>query len=1059
MYLDKEKGEIFEHLGSLKPLCAAAILCSCLFASPLQTYAAGKSSPAAAAADLVTVKGVVIDAMGDPIIGANIVQVGTTNGTITDFDGNFLIKVPAGAMLDVSYIGYETNRVKVTPGKNMRIVLTVDTKTLDDVVVIGYGAMKKRDLTGAVASVKSDDITLAPSNNPMQALQGKIAGFDITKSSGQAGAGVNMQLRGVRSFDSSAGTPTFIIDGLPGDYATLNPNDIESIEILKDASSTAVYGAEGANGVVIITTKSGQQGKVKVNFNAYAGFNGWAKTPKMRLGQSYIETMREAYREGGNYSTDENMLNSAIGSGAYENYEAGNFIDWTKELLQTGNVQNYSLSVSGGTERTQAYVSFNYSDENGQYKNDRYQVLSTKIRIDHNVAKWAKIGVNVQGSYVNNNKAYQDLEGALCAVPLGKLYNEDGSLNILPNNSTFNLLLDNDEDVYRNQAQNTKIYFNPYIELSPIKGLTFTSRVNGSLTFSRSNYFQGEGSYQYYTLSGASSTGTNGNVYARITNNRGYGYKWENVLNYKFTLAEKHDFDVTAASSWNHNQNDVSQLYQDKILNNSYLWYNMSGGTGAQVYSTYSMSKSLGLIGRINYSFMGKYLASVSVRQDVNSRLADGHKSSTFPAASIGWRISDESFMEGTKDVMNNLKLRVSYGESGSTANIAPYQSVANIEKSYTTFGGEQLLTEYYSKNITNMALTWERSKNINVGIDAAFLNDRINVTLDYYLTKTTGVIWTKSVPVNNGAYSATANYTISENIAETKNNGFEAAINTRNIDTPVFKWNSALTFSLYKDEVTKLVDGAGEYVSNGTYTLHKGSAVNSYYDYKIDGIWQTSEADEAAIFGCAPGDIKINVPGLTRVNDGGEVYYRDKDSNVYDSTNKYTYSSNDYQIIGHNTPSWTLGFQNTFIYKNFDLTVYMYMRFGQMIKYSMLTRYDPSGVTNFPEYFNYWTSTNASNDFPALNSNKALKDYTGYSALQFVDGSFFKVKNITLGYTLPASISKKFAMEKLRIYATLTNPLVMAKSSLLKDYDPEMNGSLDYPLTKQFVFGLNVAF
>ena len=1014
------------------------------------------------------VSGTVVDEIGEPLIGVSVLVKGTSVGVITNLDGQFSIELPAGKKeLVFSYVGYKDQAITLGNSALLNVKMIPDTKTLDEIVVVGYGAVKKRDLTGAVTSVKSEDITMNPGSNPLQALQGKVAGLDITKSSGQAGAGVTMQLRGNRSFTAS-GNPACIIDGMPGDYATLNPNDIESIEVLKDASSTAVYGSSGANGVIIITTKSAKEGKVNVNLNAYAGYNGWSKIPQMRTGESYIQGLRDANIATGNWTSsadDERIINS-IGAGAYDTYLAGKYINWADELMQNSLTQNYSLSMSGGTEKTKAYFSLNFTDENGQYSGDNYKVYSTNIRVDHKLKNWLKAGVNMQASYVHQNKAYAKLDKALTSCPLGELYDADGKIKVDPvvGGGMVNLLLNNQDGVYKNQAQNFKLYFNPYIELTPLKGLSIISRVGASLNYTRGNYFQGEGSYQYYVAGGTNANGVTSDVYASITQNRGYSYKWENVLTYNFKIKDVHDFTVTGVTSWNHNQSDDTFQKQTNIVDNKMLWHAMNSKAG-EVTSGYSMSKGLGLMGRINYSYLGRYLFSASMRYDGSSRLAAGNRWDTFPAASIGWRVSDEAFMAGTKNWLDNLKFRVGYGVTG-TAGIDPYSSVSTLESYYTSIGGVQSSTYFFSQNYANAALGWEKSYNTNIGVDAAFLNNRIDFSADYYITKTKGVIWKKDLPVVNGGYNASSLYTTNMNICETKNSGIELALRTRNIETKDFSWSSAVTFSYNKEKIVSLADGASDNVKNAStdYTLSLGHPINSYYQYKLLGVWQTGEAADAAVFGAKPGDIKIEIPGMSKESDG--KWYKnetDKDGNevktYYTAENKYAPGEKDYQVIGHNSPDLTFGFQNTFTYKNFDLSVYAYMRWGQMIKYDLLSSYDPTGKGNFPEYFNYWTESNPSNDFPAINSSRAINDYTGYYALNYVDGSFLKIKNITLGYTLPSKVGKKAGIEKFRVYATMTNPFVFAKSHLLKDYDPEMNGSLNYPLTKQLVFGVNLSF
>ena len=562
------------------------------------------------------VNGTIIDELGEPMIGVSVLIKGTSVGTITDFDGKFSLKVSANnSVLVVSYIGYQTQNLEIGNKSSLNIQMKPDTKTLEEVVVIGYGTVKKRDLTGAVTSIKSSDVTLNPGSNPMEALQGKVAGLDITKSSGQAGSGVSMQLRGTRSFTAS-GNPTFIIDGMPGDYSTLNPNDIESIEVLKDASSTAVYGSAGANGVIIVTTKSGKEGKTAVNFNVFGGFNGWSKTPEMRSGDSYINVLRDANAATGNWTSTADDSRLFTSDAAYQAHLAGQYIDWADLLMQTGYTQNYSLSVSGGTDKTKAYMSLNFSDENGQYKGDDYKVYSTNIRIDHKVNNWLSAGVNMQASYVHQNKAYASLESALCAVPLGRAYDDNGNINVNPvvdDGNEINLLLNTAGGVYKNQNQNLKLYMNPYVQITPMKGLTLISRMNGTLVYSRTNYFQGQGSYQYYVASGADAVGTNSSVYAAVTQNRNYNYKWENVLTYDFTINKDHAFTVTGVTTWNHNQTDNSYLKQDNITDNKFLWHGISSNSAAVAQTSYNMSKGLGLVGRLNYSYLGRYLFSASV--------------------------------------------------------------------------------------------------------------------------------------------------------------------------------------------------------------------------------------------------------------------------------------------------------------------------------------------------------------------------------------------------------------------------------------------------------------
>lgn len=1014
------------------------------------------------------ISGVVKDQSGETMVGVNVFLKGTTIGTITDIDGKYsLTGASDKSVLVFSFIGYQSKEVTVGTQKTVDVAMESDLLSLEEVVVMGYGTVKRRDLTGAVSSVKSDVITLTPSTNPMEALQGRVAGLDITKSSGQAGSGVNMQLRGNRSI-SASGSPLFIIDGMPGDYSTLNPNDIESIEILKDASSTAVYGSSGSNGVIIITTKKGKEGSLSINLNAYVGFNGWSVLPKMNTGEEYYYTSMLAQKEAGTLGDSIDIVDESISNALLK----GETVDWADALMQTATVQNYSLSVSGGTKKTQAYFSLNYSDENGQYTNDEYKLLSSTMRINHDVTNWVSAGMHSQISYVNQEKTSSKLSSALRTAPFGSLYKEDGSVNeypILDNNKQVNLLLNQNRDVYRDHPTKLRLYIQPYLRITPLKGLTLESRLSLNYNQSTTNKYIGYGSYQFYDAAGtgavnASKEETANYTSAAISNSNSHGLAWENILTYNFNIAQSHDFTITAVSTYSNSESESSSVSVDGITSNAYLWTNLGAATGANksLSSGYSMGKSMGYVGRLNYSFLGRYMLSASIRRDGNSKLAEDCRWSTFPAVSAGWRISDENWMAGTSEFLDNLKLRVGYGETGA-AGIDAYDSWSILGQSLKALGDETMTIYSYPAIISNPTLTWERSKNTNIGIDASFFNNRIDLTADYYITNTDGVIWEQTLPITSGGQSASSYFKTNVNLAETNNKGLELTLTTRNIMSKDFGWTSTFTFSNNKEEVTALGEGAADYITNGDYTLHIGSPIKSYYGYKIDGIWQYGEEADAAVFGKQPGDMKIDVPDMVRESEGVWVKsYEQEDGsieqNTYDANNKYSVNANDKQILGHNSPDWSFGFQNTFTYKSFDLSIYMYMRHGQMMYYDVLNWYSSSGGA-FPSYFDYWTSTNPSNDFPALNSSRNWTSDEYYTSRAYVDASFFKIKNITLGYTMPSRTCKKMHLQGLRLYGTITNPYVKAMSHLVKDYDPEMNGDLEFPLTKQLVFGLNISF
>lgn len=1055
----------------------------------------------------IDVTGHVRDNFGSPIVGAAVMVEGTTAGSVTDDQGVYTLKAPQGGTLLVSFLGYEDVRQPVAPVVDFELFESFDE--LEELVVVGYGAQKRSDLTGAVQSIKRDDILVSPTPNAMEALEGKVAGLDITRESGQAGSGVNMQLRGNRSFTAS-GKPLFIIDGMPGDYSTLNPNDIESIEILKDASSTAIYGASGANGVVLITTRHGQEGRPVVNFAMYAGVNGWSRSPKVRMGESFLQGIRDAYAALKDADTgeamwqssadDEKCMNAALGDArdeeitlpdgtkttkhhksAWEAHQDGDYIDWVDELVSNSSVQNYSLSVSGGTEHFRGYLSLNYNDERGQFEGDACKTYSSNIKLEFDARKWLTIGINTQLSYQHRLMAASYLDKGLEAMPLGSLYDENGELNIRTwdgSVSPINLLVDNASN-HRDNQQNLRIDFNPFIEIRPIEGLSIRSRAQASIANNRTNQYEGQGSYNYYDK--GDLKGTTDRVTASIGTNRSYNYKWENIATWEKSFAGRHDVKVTFVHSWEHNQSDNAKQSESNIKDDYYLW-NKMGGSGenkSQVKSEYEMSKQLSFVGRINYGFDSRYLASVSLRGDGSSKLAKSMRWDKFPAFSVGWRLSQEAFMSSLT-WLDNLKIRFGWGVSG-TANVKPYQSTANMETGTMSFSGERVNVYKFGEVYANNALGWEKSYTSNLGLDFGGWGGRLSFNLDLYKTKTKGVIWSRELPITGGGFSATTPYNQLQNICETKNKGVELQANSVNLKTSHFEWRSALSFTANKEEISKLIGGEADNITNGNsdYTLSIGEPINSYYHYKITGVWQQDEAADAAVFGCEPGDLKIET-GLTKVSDGvwqgvvedkdtgeeeivtytSEVEFDDKGKPKKDTDHRYSYSAEDYRVLGHNTPDWTLGFKNELNYRGIDFSMFMMWRWGQTIRYGLTQSFAPDGVkTNFPEAFDYWTPAGGGNDFPAMNASRKLTDYTPYYALQYVDGSFFKIKNITLGYTLPRAALDRMGLQTLRIYGTITNPAVHAKSDLLDDYDPEQNGQVKYPLTRQLVFGLNLTF
>ncbi|MDU0248413.1 TonB-dependent receptor [Phocaeicola vulgatus] len=981
-----------------------------------------------------TIKGQILDETGESMIGVSVLVKGTTIGTVTDFDGNYTLEVPSGKnILEISYIGYKTKEITIGNNSLINIKMEPDTQALDEVVVIGYGTVKKRDLTGAVASMKNEDVTVAPTSNVMEALQGKIAGMDIVKSSGQVGEDVSILLRGSRSIYGS-NEPLFIIDGIPGSYSQVNPSDIESVDVLKDASSTAIYGSAGANGVVIITTKRGKEGKATVNFDAYYGFSGSPNYKHGMVGDEWVNYQREAYKyKNGDYPSD---MSALFGNQDYTDaYNAGKWIDWIDEASgNTATTQKYSLSVSGGSEKTKIFASTSYNREEGLLSNDNLNKYSLRLNIDQEIFSWAKMGFTSNLTYQDRNQGVENtFTKGLSSFPLGDAYDQNGKINHEYITGQYSPLGDFIEDQYVNNTRSTYLNVSGYLELSPIKDFIFTSRINGTLSDSRQGQYWGD-------QCNANRPSYAGSPHAAITNKNAWNYTWENILSYNTTIAKDHNIGGSVITSWNKNQNDSSLAAASGQMVDRWSFWRLASGASQHVESDFAQTQKMSFAVRFNYSYKGKYLFTFSNRWDGVSQFSAGHKWDSFPAGAIAWRISDEPFMNVAKNWLNNLKLRVGYGITGNSGGVDAYGTTTQAYV-YTgnglTLNGQNSSFTQYTGTYGSKDLGWEKSYNWNVGLDYGILNNRVDGSIEWFKTTTKGLLFKRTLPITSGLTGWGSPLSIWQNIAETSNQGVEVTINSHNIKTKDFSWNTTLSVTWSKEKIEKLPDG--DLISENLFVGH---SIKSIYGYKYTGIWGTNTPqDILEAYGVKPGFIQIET--LEKDGDGGV----------------HKYSTNDRQVLGHTNPDWIVGLNNTFTYKNFDLSVFAMARYGQTINSDLLGYYtaEQSVTTNQLAGADYWTENNQGAYYPAPGTGS--EQSTVISALRVRDGSFIKVKNITLGYTFPVNISRKALMEKCRIYATAYNPFIYVKDKQLKGTDPETNGSDAFPTFRQFVFGVNLTF
>lgn len=988
-----------------------------------------------------TVSGKVTDKNGMALPGTNVVVQGTSTGIQTDIGGGYQITVenPANAVLEFSFIGYIVQRIPLGNQTNINVELTEDAVGLNEVVVIGYGTVKKKDLTGSVASIKSDEITKVATNNALQSMQGKIAGLDVTKSSGESGSGINISLRGNRSINAS-NEPLFLVDGIEyGSTLDINSSDIESIEVLKDASSTAIYGTRGANGVIIITTKKGLGGRVagnsKITINSYFSINSPTNLPKLMSVEQDYRLLAERQRYAAekptsawgttdisNYTPDvvlSQVVSAPFEKSVYQLYQEGG-VNWFDMIMKNGMTQNNEISVNGGDDKTSFMLSLGYMDDKGLLRNDALKRYNGRINLDHKITKKLMIGINVQYTYRNWDRRQDNIYSQLIKMhSIAEPYLSDGTILDKPSElaiSHTNPLLNEVPGYYNNNTQDNRLFGNLYLDWELIKGMHFKS----VLGIDQQSIRNGE--YMDYMCTGNYQFGR-GSTFSAL-NSQSMKYTWENTLNYTFNLAGTHDFQLLAGQSA---QESVFESHgtsgiglQDHYGKNSF--YDLSNilPAGRSVTNFFTKQNMLSYFGRVNYKLLNKYLLTASIRADGSSVLAVGNKWGYFPSVAAAWVISEESFLKPIQ-VIDNLKLRLSWGKAGNSA-VRPYmtRTVLGGDKVYYTFGN-QVITGQVPAILGNPDVSWETTSTYDGGLDITLLNGRITATVDYYYSQTTGLLLYKGLP-------ATSVYPqVLANVGETENRGVEAALNLRIIDNNDFTWSSDITYSINRDKIVSLASGETQDVSNPNQALMVGEPVFAFHGYEADGCWSIDEAETALTFNRVPGDIKL----VDRNSDG---VINDQDKRLYNQS-----------------PRFILGWNNTISYKGISLSALAYARVGQWIQYAYNIAYKPTEADGSPAV-DFWTPENQGAKFP----RPGIVSQNDMPALAFENASFFKIREVTLGYSLPKSLIEKIHVSNLRVYGSLQNYFTFSN---LDNYDPERGGAISNPLAKQMVFGINLEF
>lgn len=1010
------------------------------------------------------ITGTVIDGSDLPIIGANVLEVGTTNGVITDLDGRFSLSVQPDSKIQISFIGYITQTIAVGSQNDITVKLLEDSQSLDEVVVVGYGTMKKGDLTGSISSVSSERISAIGTSSVMGALQGASPGVDITTNSTRPGASFSIQVRGQNSLNG--GNPLYVVDGIVvSDIDFLNPSDIEKIDVLKDASSTAIYGSRGSNGVVIVQTKgaSSSKSKLTVSYDGYYGVRSIARIPDFMDGREWIDFRTSNYYAW-NATEEKYVLPEGDKSAITQNSKTVNqalysedYTDWLDLGTQNGSQQNHYVNVSGMGADISYNLGFGYQNEQGNFINEDMDKFIFKGSVAHKANKYFSTGANFTMSHqIINSGSQYGYRDILRMPSVLKAYDANGELIDQPGikatiegdgnfTSSPNPLIELNSG--NQQTRRFDILGSFYFELTPIEGLSLKTTFSPLFNRTRNGY--------YYAQNANRSQDQAGNE-----NIESFEWTWDNVINFNKRFNEIHNLNLTLINSVYKTQYEYLNVESQGFPYDS-EWYNMFNGTVnlGNSSSTYTQTSMVSFAARANYDLAGKYLVTGTVRYDGSSKLAD--KWAAFPSLALAWRMSEEDFLK-KYDWLSNLKLRLSFGYSGNNNGVGAYGTLfkPNTTNSvYYDFGG-QLVSGFGLGNPVNRSLTWERTREWDLGLDFGFLNNRINGSIDFYDKLSDGLLMERVLAIESGVTSMT------DNIGSVNNRGIEISLNTVNIQTKDWNWTTSFTFASNKNAIRSLYGKKEDVASEARFI---GQPINVIYDYLVDGVytydeWKAMTPDQREKMGATQ-------PGFAK---------------AIDTNNDGEMTPDDRIILGHNDPDWTGSINSTLSYKNFDFSFNIYTRQGVFIDDLFLQEfgvgantqrgrpkvnasyYIPGGVeradwNNFTfdesnQPWMTWRTTTETTDAKYPLKSMSGNFYGNNGSYQ--DASFWKVRNITLGYTFDKTLISKIGLSHLRLYFNVLNPFTFTK---YVGWDPEFattslqNGNGPSSVTYQF--GVNLKF
>ena len=1029
------------------------------------------------AQDDITVKGIVTDGQNIPMPGATVLEKGTKNSTITSIDGIYQIKVKSNAVLVFSFLGTKPTEQKVNNRTTINTKLIDEANNLNEIVVVGYGTKTRKDLTGAISSVKGEELAKVPVQNVAQALQGRIAGMQVTMTDGTPGSEPSLKIRGGMSITQS-NEPLYVIDGVPqtGGLGFLDPMDIESVDVLKDASSTSIYGAQGGNGVILITTKKIKSGKLSINYDTYAGIKQVTSEIPVMNPYEYVQLLYESNLGTARFDAFTNNYGSFDElESLYANRPGKN---WQKEIFGKSVVNQYhKLSISGGENDTKFNVFYSVNDDKGILRESESRKDIAKLTVNHNVNK--KLSVNAIFNYSNQkitglgtneggNARLSMLQNVLRYRPVnGKLGSDDDLVDLLvdplddPNSPVFQsplITLKNQQRESVRKALNASLQLQ--YNLTP--NLVYRGLVSYTDNNTKSKYFNGS-----LGIQAIRAGGPNGGV----TDNLSTRFNYNNTLTYNTNFGKKHKFDITAGQEYIYNYSEGLSISSAAFPNVNLGWDKLELGTLPGIPTTFAEDdKMISFFARSNYSFNNKYLLSASIRTDGSSKFGTESRWGYFPAVSAAWRVINEDFMKNS-NVFSDLKLRLSYGVAGNNR-IANYAALGIFNTgSYPL--NNQVVVSAFQNNLPNPNLKWEATQSSNIGLDLGLFKQRITLTTEWYDNRSKDLLYNATIPANSGF---TKQF---QNIGSTSSRGLEFTLNTVNIRKGDFSWNTNFNIAFNKTKVLSLSQGENSFLttsysstSPSDYILEVGKPVGIMYGYVRDGLYQLSDFDYNTTSG-----VYTLKPGVVGDNDAPEQpgFIKFKDINGDNVIN-----SLDRTAIGNANPKFSGGLNNTFSYKGIDLSIFLNFTVGNDIFNANVlnnARLNQDNINSLAVFADRWTTINASGqrvtdptELAALNAGKTNPVYNGnatgrlYSDI-IEDGSFLRINNISLGYTLPKKWLNSMKISNMRFYVTAYNLYVFTKYT---GYDPEVsviNNALTpgvdfsaYPRAKSFITGLNIS-